>query len=112
MIIGGAVTLGAVYVFSAFVAAIGDDFRKTDPSSTDFSSLWIPVAGPFLLLGHLESSTGKFWWAQVGIAQTAGAIMLVYGLTSPRTTLVRNDRLSIMPTIVRGGSGLALAGTF
>jgi hypothetical protein len=112
MIIGGAVTFGVTYGVSAFAAAISADLRKTDPSSTDISALWIPALGPFLLLGQADSSTGKFYLVQLGIAQTAGAIMLVYGLTSPKTVLVRNDQLSITPMIVHGASGLAVSGTF
>jgi hypothetical protein len=111
-IIGGAVALGVGYGISAFAAAIGDDLRKTDPSSADISALWIPVAGPFLVLGQTDSSIAKFYLLHLGLAQGLGAALLVYGLSSPRTFLVRNDRLSITPMMVRGGSGLALGGAF
>ena len=38
--------------------------------------------------------------------------MLLYGITTPRTILVRNDRLSITPMAGRGASGLVLSGRF
>jgi len=112
LIIGGAVTFGVTYGISALAAAVGDDLRRTDPSREDISALWIPIAGPFLQLGQSDSSTGKFYLVQLGIAQSAGVIMLICGLSNPRTVLVRNDQVAITPIVIRGGSGLALSGTF
>ena len=48
----------------------------------------------------------------MGGGQTAGAIMLIYGLTSTRTLLVRNDQLSIAPMQVNGGTGMMVSGRF
>jgi hypothetical protein len=54
-----------------------------------------------------------------GIAQAAGAIMLVYGLTTPKVVLVRNDlaaapkpTLTLTPMVGRGQTGMGLVGTF
>ena len=54
----------------------------------------------------------KFWLTAMGGGQTAGAIMLIYGLTSTRTLLVRNDQLSIAPMQVNGGTGMMVSGRF
>ncbi|MBL0215438.1 MAG: hypothetical protein IPQ07_16325 [Myxococcales bacterium] len=48
----------------------------------------------------------------LGLARTAGAIMLIYGLTNPKTLLVRNDQLSITPMFGNGSSGFAVSGAF
>ena len=115
-VIGGAVTFGVTYGISALVAAANDDLRRSNPSSSteDLSDLWLPVVGPFLQLGRTESSSGRLFLVQVGIAQTAGAIMLLYGLTTPRTMLIRNDQLSmtVAPMTGNGVSGLMAVGTF
>ncbi|HEY6180301.1 MAG TPA: hypothetical protein VIX73_37925 [Kofleriaceae bacterium] len=115
LIIGGAVTLGATFAVTAFAAAIAADVNQVDGSNTDVSSMLIPVVGPFLQIQHTDSSVGRFWLTALGAGQAAGAIMLVYGLTSPKIVLVRNDQLSLGPMIDRGGrgvSGLTLTGSF
>lgn len=112
LIIGGSVTLGAVYGVSALAAAVNEDLRRNGSTTTDISALWIPVAGPFIQLGRAETSTGRLFLAHLAAGQAAGAIMLVYGLTSPRTLLVRNDQLSITPLIAPGASGMMVAGSF
>lgn len=115
MLVGGAVTFGVVYGLSAFVAAIGDDEARNGGRTNEVASLWIPVAGPFLQMGQTDSSTGKFFFASVGAAQLAGALMLYYGLTSKEHVLVRNDlvgSLTVAPIAGNGASGMALAGRF
>ena len=115
LIVGGAVTFGVVYGLSAFVAAVGEDASKNSGSRNEVGDLWIPVLGPFLEMGHTDSATGRFFLAGVGVAQTAGALMLYYGLTSKERVLVRNDlvgSLTVAPIAGNGASGMALAGRF
>jgi len=112
LIIGGACTLGGVYLFTTFIAAVADDINKAGGSNTDVSALYIPVVGPFVELGQTSSSTAKFYLTLSGLGQTAGAIMLIYGLTSPKTLLVRNDQLTFAPMIGNGASGLSVMGRF
>lgn len=115
LIIAGAATLGATYGVTAFAAAIAADVNHIDGTDTDVTAMLIPVAGPFLQLQHTDSAVGKFWLTVLGGGQAAGAIMLLYGLSSPRYVLVRNDQLSVGPMIDRGGrgvSGLTLTGRF
>jgi hypothetical protein len=113
LIVGGAVTFGVVYGLSAFVAAIGEDSARGERNTV--GALWIPVAGPFLQMGQTDSATGRLFFASVGAAQLAGALMLYYGVTSKERVLVRNDlvgSLTVTPMAGNGASGLALAGRF
>ena len=112
LIIGGSVTFGVSYGLSTFVAAIGEDLRKNGETSTDVSALFIPIAGPFLQTTRSESATAKLYLLHLGVAQVAGAIMLYYGVTNPKTVLVRNDQLSIMPMVGNGTSGMMVTGRF
>src|SRR5262249_32693410 len=110
-IIGGGTTFGATYLLSAFSAAVADD---VDGSRSRLRSLYVPVFGPFLQMSETSSSTGKFVLGLLGGAQTAGAIMLIYGITSPKTILVRNDLVSVQITPAIGGSstGMVVSGQF
>lgn len=112
LVIGGAITLGIVYSASAAFAAVGEDLRAANETRTNTSAMWIPVAGPFLQMKETSSSTGRLALFHIGLAQTAGALMLVYGLTSPRTLLVRNDQLSVVPMLSRDATGAMVSGRF
>ncbi|HEX3763363.1 MAG TPA: hypothetical protein VHW23_31930 [Kofleriaceae bacterium] len=115
LIIGGSVTLGATYLCTAFVGALAEAVDNVDRNNTNVAPVYVPVVGPFLEIGETDSSFARFWLTVSGLGQTAGAIMLVYGLTSPRTTLVRNDQLivtSIAPLVAPGASGLSVVGRF
>jgi hypothetical protein len=126
LVVGGAVTFGCLYMLSVLTAAIVSDAHRstvaysssgssTRTSSDNADFLYVPVAGPFLQMTKTISSTGNVMLAIDGIAQAAGATMLIVGLTSPKTVLVRNDlgevRLTPMKVGERG-SGLGLVGTF
>jgi hypothetical protein len=110
LIIVGACLLGAVYGYTAF-AASSAELLFTD-EDTDLTPLRIPVVGPFLELRETDNSVLRFALVLDGVAQTAGALMVVYGLTTPRTILVRNDRLTIAPMVRPGAAGLVLSGRF
>jgi hypothetical protein len=111
LVIGGSVLFGTLYLFSAFAAAV-----DSDAGDGELSELWIPAVGPFIQLAQTESATGKFFLALDGLGQSAGLFMLVYGLASPKTVLVRNDlanmEVRVAPMAGRGTSGIALTGTF
>jgi hypothetical protein len=115
LIIGGAVTLGATYLATAFIGAVAADFLKAEGSNTSVAPVFLPVAGPFLEIGQTDSAIAKFYLTLSGLGQGAGAIMLLYGISSSRTVLVRNDQLivtSVAPLIAPGVSGLSVVGRF
>ena len=115
LIIGGAVTLGATYLVTAFVGAVAADALRAEGSNTDVTPVFIPVAGPWLEIQETDSAIAKFYLTLSGLGQGAGAIMLLYGLSSSRTVLVRNDQLivtSVAPMIAPGAAGLSVVGRF
>jgi hypothetical protein len=114
LVVGGAVTFGVLYLISALTASAISDVNKTT-GGENADLLYVPVAGPFLQMTQTESSTGNVFLAIDGIAQAAGATMLIVGLTSPKTVLVRNDlaEVHVMPMKMgHNGGGLGLVGTF
>ena len=117
LVVGGAVTFGVMYVFSVLAGSIMNDAAQSSygSSGTRGDFLFVPVAGPFLQMTKTESSSGNVTLAIDGIAQAAGATMLIVGITSPRTVLVRNDLAEVRVTpmqVGERGSGLGLVGTF
>jgi hypothetical protein len=110
-VIAGSVVFGVLYLFSSLVAAIGADTNTGSPNP--LGALWIPGVGPFVQMFSTTSSTGNWVLAVDGLAQCGGLTMLVYGLTSPRTVLVRNDLgLRVVPALDHGGGGFRLVGSF
>jgi hypothetical protein len=114
LIVGGAVTFGTLYLISALAASAGADSSKYSGGSNPLAAMWIPALGPFIQMGSTESSTGKLFLAIDGAAQTAGAAMLIAGLVSPKTVLVRNDlaEVRVTPMVAKGTAGAGLTGTF
>ena len=118
LIIGGAVTLGAVWGVSLMTWAIGQDANRNADgtySNSSVAPMWIPVAGPFLTMGNTDSATARVFLGAMGAAQVAGAVMLYYGLTSEKRVFVRNDLVSSMgvaPMVAPNASGLSLVGRF
>ncbi len=90
--------------------------RKTDRSAI----LFVPVVGPWVGMStlHPDSATATFGLAFLGIGQTLGAGLLIGGLASQKTELVRNDigsakarpKLTVAPMITLENVGLR--GTF
>lgn len=126
LVVGGAVTFGCMYLLSVLVGAAMSDAKKdseryasasgysSSSSKEDGDFLFVPVAGPFLQMTKTESSSGNVVLAIDGIAQAAGATMLIVGITSPKTVLVRNDlgEVRVMPMRIGSGTGFGLGGTF
>lgn len=116
LVVGGAVTFGVMYLLSVLVGAAISDTNKAFNNNRDNGDfLYVPVAGPFLQMTKTESSSGNVTLAIDGIAQAAGATMLIVGITSPKTVLVRNDlgEVRVMPMRMGDkGGGLGLIGTF
>jgi hypothetical protein len=124
MVIAGALALGIPYTLGLYGAAA---------ANFDNGSGWlaVPAAGPFLMIGardgscdeHTEGSrqalecAGDVYLTMLlvldGLVQTAGAALLLIGVTSPKKLWVRQDiALSVSPTRVGSGYGLGMHGHF
>ena len=111
LIVGGAVLFGIFYLISAFDASIA-----SDNGNSGNNALWLPGIGPFIQMASTSSATGNLALAIDGAAQSAGLAMLIYGMVSPKTVLIRND-LATTPLVlpIRVGSdgyGLGVVGHF
>jgi hypothetical protein len=116
-IVGGAVTLGVLYFMTVFVAAVWTDVANANHESNPVAGLFIPVVGPFVTLTQSSSATADILLAFDGLGQTAGAVLLVWGVTSPRNVLLRDGdaqpRLVPRPMLLgKNGAGFGLSGTF
>jgi len=114
-VISGSIIFGVTYLYSSFIAAIGQDIAEADGSDNVLGWLFIPVLGPFLEMMETDSTTAHYVLALDGIAQAAGVTLLVTGLIYPKWVLVRNDLASatVVPMkIGMDGSGLGFVGRF
>jgi hypothetical protein len=114
LIVGGAVTFGVLYLLTALVAAAINDVNDATGSSNTATALYVPAFGPFIQMASTKSSTGNVFLAIDGLGQTAGAAMLIVGITSPKTVLVRNDLAEIRfsPILGKDTAGAGLVGKF
>ncbi len=82
LIAGGAGTLGGMWLLSSLIGAV-----IVDAGSRDESGYWmmIPVVGPFAFAAATDDLPGVGWFGltMLGVAQVAGATMLVVGLANP-----------------------------
>jgi hypothetical protein len=122
LVLGGAATLVWSYSISLGAGA-----------ETGDKAFFMPVVGPFIEVGHYgiphgDGSTldviGQAIYASFdvilvldGVAQAAGAVMLVLGLTVPKSVLVRNDLGAIksirpVPMAANNMGGLGIAAQF
>lgn len=112
LVIGGAVTLGSLYLISASIGSLAKDI---DSSSDAFTPLFFPVVGPFVTIQTADSQgSGTFFLLIDGVGQTAGLAMLIAGIASPRSVLLRNDlaEVRVAPVVVGDGQlGVGLVGT-
>jgi hypothetical protein len=114
-IISGAIIFGVPYLYSTFIAAIGEDFSTTSGGSNPVGWLYLPVLGPFIELKNSDSATVNELLIIDGLAQGIGAALFIHGFNSPRPLLVRNDLalVTVTPTpIGKDGTGMMLMGTF
>jgi hypothetical protein len=110
LVIAGAVTFGAMYLFTALGASIAND------SGSPANALYVPAIGPFIQMGHSSNTTGGFFLALDGIVQCAGVAMFTIGLAAPKADLVRDDvgviKFHLSPIVAQGSTGMGLVGTF
>jgi hypothetical protein len=113
-IVAGAVTFGSLYLISAFGAAAVHD-ANANRGTDNADALFVPAVGPFIQMGRTTSAFGNMSNLIDGIVQCGGLTMLIYGLTTPRTILVRNDlgmTFLPVPYVSSRGAGLGWVGTF
>lgn len=112
LVIAGATTFGALYLLSAFGASVTHDAN----GNGDADALYIPVLGPFIQMTKTTAYTGQMANVIDGVGQGAGVVMLIIGLVSPKTLLLRNDvgttTLLPVPYANSQGAGLGCVGTF
>jgi hypothetical protein len=94
LIVGGAVMFGTLYFLSALVAAVA-----SDAGNTGDNALYLPGVGPFIQMTTTSSSTANLFLALDGAIQSGGIAMLIYGIATPKTVLVRND-LATTPVVL------------
>lgn len=116
-IIAGAVTFGVLYFLNVLIAAGATDAANASHSSSSVNGLYVPVIGPFITMTQTSSATANVFLVLDGAGQAAGAVLLLYGLTSPQTVLKRDayGRPTLLPQPIlfgRNGGGLGLTGTF
>jgi hypothetical protein len=99
------------YFFSALDAAVA-----SDNGNTGNNALYLPGIGPFIQMTTTSSSVGNLFLALDGALQSGGIAMLILGIATPKTVLVRND-LATTPVVVpvrvgADGYGLGVVGRF
>jgi hypothetical protein len=113
MVVSGSVLFGALYLYNAFIASIGEDLGGSDGNKVGW--LYIPVLGPFLEMTETSSATGHFVLVLDGVAQAVGVTLVMSALMYPRHLLVRNDLATVTVAPMRigmDGNGLGLVGRF
>jgi hypothetical protein len=115
MVIAGSVTFGATYLVSlltsaTILAADSNDGKQLAP-------MFAPIVGPFITIGTARAEgAGTLWLVLDGLAQTAGAVMLIYGLAAEEKYLQRNPMgtadLVLRPDVLVGPGSASLRWKF
>ena len=106
----GGLIAGSAYQLSFSAAAIG-----TLVGETDFAFLFIPVAGPWILMPQVDGDSHSFALLLAdGALQVAGVAAMIGGLVAKDEYLVRshNIALTVAPLASRDIQGLQLLGEF
>jgi hypothetical protein len=116
-VIAGACTFGILYLISVLVAAAGTDVSNSTNTNNSVWGLYVPVVGPFITMTQSSTAVGNVFLVIDGAGQAAGAVLLLYGIVSPQTVLVRDDygRPKLLPQPMlfgKSGGGIGLTGTF
>ena len=123
LVVAGASTFGSAYLVTLLAASIvaGEEDDWGDPSDDDDEKkavpLFIPVVGPFIGISTLDASpVASAWLILDGLAQGAGAAMLIAGLAYPTKRWIRNDlgmQWRVAPIKAgRDGLGMGVLGSF
>jgi hypothetical protein len=110
----GAGVLGGFWLATALPSVVVADATGNGAAALGA----IPIAGPFALIPQSGGFASlDFLFVLDGLAQVAGAAMLIAGIAAPKTVLVRNDvgKVTILPkpmTFGKTGAGFGLQGTY
>jgi len=90
LVIAGSVTFGVTYLLSLLTAATVLAANPDSSGSKSLTPLFAPVVGPFITIGTVKADgAGSLWLVLDGLAQTAGAVMLIYSLAAEEKYLHR-----------------------
>lgn len=129
LIIAGSIVLPVSYAYGLFLG-----FARAFSGSSSGAEILVPVAGPWIFLAKYQRWCGGPDYAGSaigeacedrrrdenremiidGLLQASGATLIIWGIVSRRTRLVRADvaRITIVPTPVPGGYGAIAVGHF
>lgn len=127
LVIGGAVTMGALWVISVLIGGIAVSVEDADDAlggdsngitAEDWYPMFIPVAGPFITIITAEASgAGTAFLVIDGIGQVGGLAMLIAGLAAQESYLRRVPQygevnVEFAPVITPEFAGMGLKGSF
>jgi hypothetical protein len=127
LVIGGAVTMGALWVISIIIGGAAVSVEEADEelggdsnglAPEDFYPLFIPVAGPFIALVTTEAEgVGTAFLIIDGVGQAGGLAMLIAGLAAQQTYLRRVHQygevnVEFAPVVTPEFAGMGLKGSF
>ena len=113
LIVAGASLAGSMYGTSVMVAAACAAFSCAARGSA--RPLFVPLVGPFVQMAWTEKPVGNVFLAIDGLAQLAGVGMIVGAVVFRREVLVPiagHARVTLVPVVGAGRSGLSLVGVF
>lgn len=111
----GATIFSLSYIATALVATTS--YTSDSADTTPHGALWIPVVGPFIVMGKSSGAGHEFLLALSGAAQIAGLTLFVYGQTTPKSAQRPDDAgaratVSIAPLVAPGTGGASVFAAF
>ena len=100
----GASLFALTYLASALAATTG--YGSTSGTDSSRAALWVPAAGPFIMMGSVKAAGQDALLVLDGLSQVAGVTLFVYGLES------KPSAVTVVPSVARGAPGAALFATF
>ncbi len=109
----GATIFTLSYIASALVATTS--YHSDTADTTPHGALWIPVVGPFIVMGKSSGAGPEILLALDGAAQIAGLTLFVYGQTTPKSPRADDTpevTVSVAPLVARGTGGASVFAAF
>jgi hypothetical protein len=109
----GASIFSLSYIATALVATTS--YLTDSADTTPHGALWIPLVGPFIVMGKSSGAGHEFLLALDGAVQITGLTLFVYGQTrpkSPRPDDTPEVTVSIAPLVARGTGGASVLAAF